>query len=107
MYLQTALHISAHIGCPKNIQTLLNYNANLMLQDSNGFTALDIALNEENTICSKLLKDALGNFIIEFLLEKNYCFQQLFCQNHLWGCFSTMYLLGSLGDVMGFRFSNK
>lgn len=38
-----------------------------MLQDSNGFTALDIALNEENTICSKLLKDASGNFISVFV----------------------------------------
>lgn len=35
-----------------------------MLQDSNGFTALDIALNTENIICSKLLKDASGNVII-------------------------------------------
>jgi len=32
-----------------------------MLQDSNGLTAFDIARNAENTICSKLLKDALGN----------------------------------------------
>ncbi|XP_022171675.1 leucine-rich repeat serine/threonine-protein kinase 1 isoform X1 [Myzus persicae] len=55
---RTALHISAHIGCPKNIQTLLNHNANIILQDSNGFTALDIALSAENTVCSKLLKDA-------------------------------------------------
>jgi len=31
-----------------------------MLQDSNGFTALDIAHNAENTVCSKLLKDASG-----------------------------------------------
>lgn len=40
-----------------------------MLQDSNGFTALDIALSAENTICSKLLKDASGNFIIFVLLD--------------------------------------
>lgn len=58
--MQTALHISAHIGCPKNIQTLLNHNANLILQDSNGFTALDIAVSAENVVCSKLLKDASG-----------------------------------------------
>lgn len=38
-----------------------------MLRDSNGFTALDIALNEENTVCSKLLKDASGNFINRFV----------------------------------------
>jgi ankyrin repeat protein len=65
-YLQTALHISAYIGCPKNIQTLLNHNANVMLQDSNGLTALDIALNTENTTCIKLLKDASGNLINTF-----------------------------------------
>lgn len=56
------MHISAQIGCPKNIQTLLNHNASLMLKDSNGFTALDIALNAQNTNCSKLLKNASGNF---------------------------------------------
>lgn len=61
LYLQTALHISAHIGCSKNIQTLLNHNANLLLQDSNGLTALDIVLNAENTECIKLLKNASGN----------------------------------------------
>lgn len=66
--LQTALHISAHIGCPKNIQKLLNHKANLLLQDSNGYTALDIALNTENTVCIKLLKDASGKFIILVLL---------------------------------------
>lgn len=56
------MHISAHIGCPKNIKTLINHNANLMLLDSDGFTALDIALNTKNTACSEILKDATGNF---------------------------------------------
>lgn len=55
------MHISAHIGCPQNIQTLLNHNANLMLQDSNGFTAYDLAINAEHIVCVKLLKDASGN----------------------------------------------
>lgn len=32
-----------------------------MLQDSNGLTALDIAISSENTECRKLLKDASGN----------------------------------------------
>lgn len=32
-----------------------------MLQDLNGQTALDIAINSENTECHKLLKDASGN----------------------------------------------
>jgi len=43
-----------------------------MLQDSNGLTALDIALSAENTICSKLLKDASGeinNTFIFFRIE--------------------------------------
>jgi len=75
--LQTALHISAHIGCPKNIQTLLNYNANLMLRDSNGFTALDIALNAENTACSKLLKDASGEINNKFIFIHLYCLELL------------------------------
>lgn len=78
LYLQTALHISAHIGCPKNIQTLLKHNANLMLNDSNGFTALDIALNAEDAVCSKLLKDASGNlktFVILYLLDFNLFYQ--------------------------------
>lgn len=36
-----------------------------MLQDSNGFTALDLAINAENTVCVKLLKDASGNLNIK------------------------------------------
>lgn len=78
-FFQTALHMSAHIGCPKNVQTLLNHNANFLLKDSNGFTALDIALNAGNTICTKLLKDALGNFktlVVLYLL--NYKVNNLF-----------------------------
>lgn len=75
--MQTALHISAHIGCPKNIQTLLNHNANLILRDSNGFTALDIALNSENTACSKLLKDASGEINNKFIFIHLYCLEIL------------------------------
>lgn len=38
-----------------------------MLKDSNGLTALDIALYAENTVCIKLLKDASGNFYIKYI----------------------------------------
>lgn len=43
-----------------------------MLQDSNGLTALDIAIHSENTECHKLLKDALGNVYKTFYDLNNF-----------------------------------
>ncbi|XP_050423466.1 leucine-rich repeat serine/threonine-protein kinase 1 [Adelges cooleyi] len=55
---RTALHISAQIGCPINVKTLLDYESNVLIKDSNGLTSLDIANNAGFTNCSQLLKEA-------------------------------------------------
>ena len=54
----TALHIAASIGDVKCIETLLNYNADIMLVDDFGKTPYQTAVDNKRANAARLLKTA-------------------------------------------------
>merc|ERR1712166_1199459 len=62
---RTALMIAAMYGGVDTLQVLINSNASLDLKDEDGETALDLAQEEGQTKCAKLL--------IAAALEKDLC----------------------------------
>ncbi|CAH1175605.1 unnamed protein product [Phaedon cochleariae] len=55
---KTPLHLASEHGHCRNISTLLQYNANLLLGDCNGMTATDLADKGGHMDCVSLLKEA-------------------------------------------------
>ncbi|KAF5301002.1 hypothetical protein FQR65_LT08985 [Abscondita terminalis] len=55
---KTPLHLSAEHGHVSNINVLLQHNANMLLRDTNGMTASDLADKAGHVKCMNVLKDA-------------------------------------------------
>ncbi|XP_044740580.1 leucine-rich repeat serine/threonine-protein kinase 1 isoform X2 [Chrysoperla carnea] len=55
---RTALHLSAEHGHKSNIETLLEHNASLVVRDSSGMTAFDIADKSSHVECMNILREA-------------------------------------------------
>lgn len=58
--LQTPLHLSAEHGLRSNVSLLLQHEANMLLRDSNGMTACDLADKAGHVDCTAVLKEAAG-----------------------------------------------
>lgn len=59
---RTPLHICAEHGHNSNIEKLLKFNANLMIQDNNGERPLDVAEKAKQDVCINLLKSAAEKY---------------------------------------------
>lgn len=57
---QTPLHVCAECGYYNNIKVLLQHNADFLIKDANGLTALEIAEKCGQVKCTELIKDAAG-----------------------------------------------
>lgn len=57
---KTALHISSEYGHAQNVDVLLASGASHIVQDSNGFTAFDLAEKSGHAVVLDLLKQAAG-----------------------------------------------
>ncbi|CAH1999500.1 unnamed protein product [Acanthoscelides obtectus] len=55
---KTPLHLAALHGHCRNVSTLLQHNANILLRDLNGMTAIDLADNAGHSKCVHVLKEA-------------------------------------------------
>ncbi|XP_018323262.1 leucine-rich repeat serine/threonine-protein kinase 1 isoform X2 [Agrilus planipennis] len=55
---KTPLHLSAEHGHCSNVSVLLQHDANMLIRDSNGMTASDLADKARHTRCMMLLKEA-------------------------------------------------
>jgi len=55
----TLLHTAAHKGTYNMLSLLIDQGADAFVIDHNGNTALDLAIQEENTFCIDLLKSAM------------------------------------------------
>ena len=72
MCLKTALQTAALQGALQNVELLLEFGADLLAQDDNGQTALDLAEQGEHTACMKVLMNAAGKYLILFLIFWHY-----------------------------------
>lgn len=64
---RTPLHICAEHGHSSNIEKLLKFNANLMIQDNNGERPLDVAEKAKQDVSINLLKSAAEKYELEKL----------------------------------------
>jgi len=55
--------MAAETGAVGNIQTLLQFQADLLARDSNGCTALDLADKAQHIDCCSVLKHAAGEYL--------------------------------------------
>lgn len=58
------MHLSAEHGHRSNIEVLLEFNASLVIRDSSGLTAFDIADKSSHTECMNILREAAGLYFI-------------------------------------------
>lgn len=95
---QTPLHICAEHGFVDNIVLLVQYGADLMAKDSNGFTALDVAEKSEHEETMGILKKAAGNFlnchILFRLILFVYCWlsHKLFANKNFSYCYFQLFI---------------
>lgn len=62
-FFKTPLHLAAEHGHSSNIHLLLEHNADMLLRDSSGMTASDLADKGGHISCTTLLKDAFSKYI--------------------------------------------
>lgn len=57
---RTALHLAAFVGNLKCVKKLIKSGAGILLEDRNGHTALDLAIQCKNTDCVQYLQNAIN-----------------------------------------------
>lgn len=65
---KSALHLCAELGYLANVTTLLSAQASFTVRDVNDLTALDLARRNGHEDCVNALQDAVGEFIISFII---------------------------------------
>lgn len=74
---QTPLHVCAECGYYNNIKVLLQHNADFLIKDGNGFTALEIAEKCGQVKCAELIKDAAGKCFALFFIYTGFVYYYL------------------------------
>ena len=64
---QAPLHIAAENGNFEIVKLLIDYKADVLAKDGNGFTPMDIAEQQDHFMIMKILKQAVGKLISIFL----------------------------------------